>query len=168
MNKIWSRFAGLALAAMLAACSSGGNMKVLSSGTASGLPAQPTLRLVINPVDKDSQEVLSDVRVAILGQLQATGTYSKVTVGNEPTDLVMTVDITKYAKVSVGERILAGALAGRNRVGTQMKIVQASNNVTIKSFEADGESAAHPLSSESGLSDAVREVAKQISSAAII
>jgi len=168
MNKVFLRFAGLALAAMLAACSSGGNMKVLSSTPGTGLPMQPSLRLVVNPVDKDSSDVLADVRVAVLGQLQASGSYSKVTVGTEPTDLIMTVDITKFAKVSVGERILAGALAGRNRVGTQVKIVQTSNNATLKSFEADGESAAHPLSAESGLSDAVREVAKQISSAAVL
>jgi len=168
MGKVLLRVAGLALVAMVAACSSGGNMKVLSSAPVAGLPAQPTLRLVVNPVDKDSDEVLADVRSSLLGQLQATGYYSKVVVTQENTDLVMTVDITKYAKVTVGERLLVGALAGRNRVGTQVKIVQSSSNTTIKSFEAAGESAAHPLSSESGISDAVREVVKQISSAAVI
>jgi len=143
-------------------------MKVLSSAVPSGLPAEPSVRLVVNPVDKDSDDVLSDVRSAVLAQLQATGHYSKVVVGSEGADLVITVDITKYAKVTVGERLLVGALAGRNRVGTQVKIVQSVGNVTLKSFEAEGESAAHPLSSESGLSDAVREVAKQIASGATI
>ncbi len=153
---------------LLAGCSSGGNMKVLATAAPSGLPAVPSARLVVNPVDKDSDDVLSDVRSAVLGQLQATGHFSKVIVGSEATDLIITVDITKYSKVTVGERLLVGALAGRNRVATQVKIIQTAGNVTIKSFEAEGESAAHPLSSESGLSDAVREVAKQIASAAIV
>src|SRR5215469_3829590 len=110
MRKIFSRIFGVALAVMLTACSSGGNMKVLSSAPGAGLPAQPSLRLVVNPVDEDSDDVLADVRAGLLGQLQACGAYSKVTVGNEPTDLIMTVDITKYAKVGVGERLLVGAL----------------------------------------------------------
>jgi hypothetical protein len=153
------------LGCLLAACSSGGDIKVLSSTPATNLPAQPSVRLVVNAVAKDSGDVLPDLRAAILGQLLSNGRYSKVSVGPEPSDLIITVDIVKYAKVSTAERILAGALAGRNRVGTNVKIVQPSTNVTVKSFEANGESASHPLSSESGLSDAVREVAKQISAA---
>ena len=154
------------LSCFLAACSSGGDIKVLSSAPATNLPAQPSVRLIVNAVAPDSGEVLADVRAAVLGQLEATGHYSRVSVGPEPSDLVITVDIIKYAKVTTGERILVGALAGRNRVGTNVKIVQSATSVTIKSFEANGESASHPLSSESGFSDAVREVAKQISAGA--
>src|SRR5690349_13694759 len=119
------------LGCFLAACSSGGDIKVLSSAPAANLPAQPSVRLVVNAVAKDSDSVLADVRAAILGQLEASGRYSKVSVGPEPSDLVITVDIVKYAKVSTGERILAGALAGRNRVGTNVKIVQSTTSVTV-------------------------------------
>jgi hypothetical protein len=153
---------------LLVACSSGGDLKVLSSGAASGLPAQPSLRLVVNAVAPDSQDVLSDVRAAILGQLEATGRFSRVTVSPEATDLVMTVDIVNYAKVTVGERLLVGVLAGRNRIGTTVKVAQTANNTVIKSYEANGESAAHPLSSESGLSDAVREAAKEVAAGALL
>lgn len=152
----------------LAACSSGGSMNIVSSGTAIGTPPNPSVRLVVNPATTDSEDVLSDVRAAVLSQLLSTGHYSKVVTDPEQTDLIITVNIIKYAKVSVGERLLIGALAGRNRVGTDVKIVQTVGNVSIKEFTAEGESAAHPLSSESGISDAIREVAKQISSAAII
>src|SRR5438552_2591363 len=129
------------LGCFLAACSSGGNVNVLSSAPAASLPAQPSVRLVVNAVAKDSGDVLADMRAAVLGQLEATGRYSKVSVGPEPADLVITVDIVKYAKVTTAERILVGALAGRNRVGTNVKVVQASTSATVKSFEANGESA---------------------------
>ncbi len=141
-------------------------MKVLSSAPTASLPAQPSVRLVVNPVDKDAADVLPDIRAAILSQLEATGHYSRVTLGTEKTDIVMTVDITKYSKVTVGERLLVGVFAGRNRVDVHVKIADAATNATIKEFEAEGNSAAHPLSSESGVSDAVREVAKEIASAA--
>ena len=120
----------------------------------------------MNAVAPGADDVLSDLRAATLSQLQASGRFSKVTVVPEPTDLIMTVDIDKYAKVTVGERILVGVFAGRNRIGANVKIAQASTNAVIKSYEANGESAAHPLSSESGISDAMREAAKQVAAGA--
>jgi hypothetical protein len=156
--------AGVLLAVFLAGCSAEGQMTVHSSAAATNLPANPSLRLVVNAVAPDSTDQLLDIRAAIFSQLSATGQYSKVVLDNEPTDLVMTVDITKYAKVSVGERLLVGALAGRNRVGGEVTVTQTATNAVLKTFEADGSSAAHPLSSESGMSDAVRELAKQVAS----
>ena len=132
------------------------------------LPASPSVRLVFSATAPDSDEVLPDVRSAVLGQLLSGGRFSKVVVADEPTDLVMTIDIVKYAKVSVGERLLIGAMAGRNRVNLAVKIVQPGSDSVIEAFEADGKSAAHPLSSESGLSDAVREAAKQVAAGVAI
>lgn len=168
MFKLVQRVMSVGMVVLLAACSSGGNVKMLSSTAATGLPAHPSVRLIVNPVDKDSSDVVTDVSAAILGQLQATGRYSKVVVNAEPTDLLMTVDIVKYSKVTVGERLLVGVFAGRNRINTQVTIVQSGTNATLRSYEADGESAAHPLSSESGVSDAVREAAKQVAAGAVI
>ena len=158
----------MAIIGMLAACSSEGTMKITSSSPAVGLSPNPSVRLIVTTSTPDAEDVLSDVRSAVLGQLSATGHYSKVVSNAEPTDLIITVSINKYAKVSVGERLLLGALAGRNRVGTDVKITQSANNVLIKEYTAEGDSAAHPLSSESGISDAIREVAKQVAEGAII
>jgi len=152
----------------LSACSSSGSLTMTSGGSVQDLPASPTLRLVVNPVVGDSDEVLSDVRSAILSQLMATGRYTSVVTAPVPTDLVITVDIVKYSKVSVGERLLVGLLAGKNRVHTDVKITRTSNGALVKSFHAEGNSAAHPLSSESGISDAIREVAKEVASGAIV
>ncbi len=156
------------MAVFLAGCSAEGQIMVHASAPATNLPANPSLRLVVNAVAPDSTDQLLDIRAAILSQLSATGQYSKVVLDNEPTDLVVTIDITKYAKVSVGERLLVGALAGRNRVGGEVTVTQTATNAVIKTFEADGASAAHPLSSESGLSDAVREMAKQVVSVPVV
>jgi hypothetical protein len=165
---LFKRLIGLIAVGLLASCSSGGDIKVLASASGQKLPAQPSLRLVVNAVAPDSTDVLSDVRAAVLSQLEATGHYSRVTATTaDATDLVMTVNIVKYAKVTVGERILVGVFAGRNRVGADITLVETADNVTIKKVQADGESAAEPISSESGISDAVREFAKQVASASI-
>ncbi len=160
-------FAGLAIAVFLAGCSAEGQLSMQSSAPATNLPPNPSLRLIVNAVAPNSTDQLLDIRAAIFSQLSATGQYGKVVLDNEPTDLVMKVDITKYAKVTVAERLLVGAFAGRNRVGGEVTITQTATNTVLKSYEADGSSAAHPLSSESGLSDAVREMAKQVVSVPI-
>ena len=74
--------------------------------------------------------------------------------------------LLQFAKVTVGERLLVGTLAGRNRVNLTVQITQPSTNTLVEAYEANGESAAHPLSSESGLSDAVREAAKEVAAGA--
>lgn len=153
-------------ALFLAACSAGGSFTVQSSAKPANLPPSPSLRVAVNPIADGSDEVLADVRSAIVAQLISTGRFSRVVVASEPTDLVMDADIIKFAKVTVGERILVGTLAGRNRVNLSVKIVQPPANTLIEAYEADGESAAHPLSSESGLSDAVREAAKEVAAGA--
>jgi len=162
------RFAGAFAVSLLAACSAGGNFTVQSATKPTNLPASPSVRIVVTPTADGSDEVLADVRSAVLGQLLSDGRFSKVVVANEPTDLVMNIDIVKYAKVTVGERILVGALAGRNRVNLAVKIIQPGSNTVVEAFEADGESASHPLSSESGMSDAVRQAAKQLAAGVTI
>jgi hypothetical protein len=166
-TSLFKRLIGMVAIGLLASCSSGGDLKVVSSAAGQKLPAQPSLRMVVNAVAPDSTDVLSDVRASVLSQLEATGHYSRVTTTAETTDLVMTVDIVKYAKVTVGERILVGVFAGRNRVGADVTLVETADNTTIKKLQASGESAAEPISSESGISDAVREFAKQVASASL-
>jgi hypothetical protein len=147
----------------------GGNFTVQTATKPTNLPASPSVRLIVTAGADGADEVLADVRSAVLGQLMSDGRFSKVVVANEPTDLVMNVDIIKYAKVTVGERMLVGALAGRNRVNLAVKITQpGGGGSVIEAFEADGESASHPLSSESGMSDAVREAAKELAAGVTI
>ena len=134
---------------------------VHASAPAINLPPNPSLRLVVNAVAPDSTDQLLDIRAAIFSQLSASGNYAKVVLDNEPTDLVMTIDITKYAKVSVAPQLFAD-------LGGEVTVTQTATNTVIKTFEADGASAAHPLSSESGLSDAVREMAKQVVSVPVV
>ena len=156
----------LAMAGLLTGCSAGGNFNIQSSAKPANLPALPSLRVAVNPKAEGSDEVLADVRSAIVAQLISSGRFSTVIVANAPTDLVMNADIEKFAKVTVGERILVGTLAGRNRVNLTVQIIQPSTNTIVETYEATGESAAHPLSSESGLSDAVREAAKEVAAGA--
>jgi len=74
----------------------------------------------------------------------------------------MDVTIRGARQVSTGARIMLGAMIGPNTTAVTVAVRQQATNQIITTFEATGSSAAHPLSSEAGLDDAVREVVGKI------
>jgi hypothetical protein len=153
---------------LLAACSSGGSRNVTSIQPLPLLPPHPSLRLQVNPVVGESYELLPDIRAALLAQLMAGGQYAQIVTYEGPTDLVMTVEVVKVTQVSVSERIFLGALAGRNRVGVNVRIIDPATGTILKSYNAEGDSAAEPLSAQAGVSDAIREMARQVAAGAVL
>jgi hypothetical protein len=153
---------------LLAACSAGGSRHVTSIQPLPLLPPHPSLRLQVNPVVGESQELLPDIRAALLAQLLATGRFSQVVTYEGPTDLLMTVEVVKVAKVTVTERVFLGALAGRNRVGVNVRIIDPATGITLKSYDAEGDSAAEILSAQAGLGDAIGQVARQVAEGAAL
>ncbi|HYM02822.1 MAG TPA: DUF4410 domain-containing protein [Stellaceae bacterium] len=151
----------LVLSLALAGCASEGELKVDSQSS----PLQSSyesVRVAIQPTAKDSQEIIGDVRSSVVGQLLSSGRFHRISADGEPADVIVTVDIVQYERVSVGERILVGALAGRNRVSARVTVSDGRTGSVIRRFEAQGKSAAHPLSSEAGYTDALREFSRQV------
>ena len=60
--------------------------------------------------------------------------------------------------VSGTQRILLGALAGRNSI-TSTDTLRDRSGAVLRSFQVESASAAHPFSGESGMSDAYRQYA---------
>jgi hypothetical protein len=146
---------------LLAGCSSDGRHRQIGTGSALQ-DSYESVKLVISPTAANSTEIVPDLRSSVVGQLLSTGRFRRLAAANEDADVVVTVEITDYQRVTVAERVLVGALAGRNRIATKVTITDGRSGERIRGFEASGRSAAHPLSSEGGYSDALREVSKQL------
>lgn len=80
----------------------------------------------------------------------------------DPADYHMDVKIRGAREVSTGARIMLGAMIGPNTTTVAVTVRHQATNQIITAFEATGTSAAHPLSSEAGLDDAVREAVGKI------
>ncbi len=144
----------------LAGCTAEGAYKT-TGPTAPLQPSYDSVKVVINASAPQSPEIVPDLRSAIVGQLISMGRFRRVVGENEPADLVVKLDIINYQRVTVVDRLLVGVFAGRNRITCNVSVTDGKNGTVIRAFEAAGASAAHPLSSEAGYADALREVAKQ-------
>src|SRR5579862_9486090 len=144
---------------LVAACA-GGNLK--TTGPSTPLPASyQSVKVVFQTTAKNSTEIVSDMRGAILGQLLGDGRFTRVAGPDDAADLILNVDITNYRHVEVVERVFMGVSAGSNRLTVAVSVTDGQTGAVLRQFEATGESSAHPISGEAGFSDALRQVAKQ-------
>jgi len=158
---MWKKIVIAGATLLLAACSANGSHSIPTKVEPMA-SAYDSVKLVVVPQAADSTEVLEDLKAAVAGQILAGGRFRRVAVAGDEADVVVTVKITGYARVTLGERLLVGVLAGRNRVETQVTVTDGHTQQVLRAYQANGESAAHTMSGEAGTSDAVREAAKEI------
>ncbi len=116
------------------------------------MPAARTWALDVQGCGQASQ--CEDIRSSLVG----AGMAERVVAGDQPHDVVLEVRIERTRTVSGTERVLFGALAGRNEVASTDRLLDRSGTV-LRSFKIESASAAHPFSGESGASDAYRQFA---------
>jgi Domain of unknown function (DUF4410) len=147
---------------MLAACSSSGSIEMKQPKTAA-IPAGKVVALnVTAPADEDSADALHLIRNELFGRLVAEGVFKEVVAAEEPADYRMDVVLSNVDEVSQGARIFFGVLAGSNELKAAVTVIDAATAQPVTSFNVGGESASHPMSSENGLEDAVREAVTRI------
>jgi hypothetical protein len=143
---------------LLTACNSSGTLAV-STPKAEPLPSGKVVALnVTSAEDEDSQDAAGRLRNDLFGRLVTEGVFKQVVQPGEPADYRMTVALSGVEEVSQASRILFGVFAGSNELKAAVTLVNGAGAV-VEKFTVTGESASHPLSSENGIEDAVREAA---------
>jgi len=112
--------------------------------------------------ESESQEALEEMRARLYGLLVSQGIFAQVVAPTKPADYRMLVVLSGVDEVSQGARIFFGVFAGSNEVTAHVKLTDMVSDREIASFVIEGESASHPMSSESDMEDAVREVTSRI------
>lgn len=153
MLKLVLPAAGLLL---LVACSTEGKVTPLLTGAQAPLPAAATWAVTVQGCPESNQ--CEELRTALTGRLVGSGLAARVAPPGQPADLSLDVQITQLRTVSTTARVLIGTFAGRNSVvGTETLRDRAGN--TLRSFQVEAASAAHPISGETTVYDAYREFA---------
>ena len=145
-----------------AACSSSGTLKMKTAKSAAIPPGHSVALDVTSAADEDSRDAAHRMRVELFGRLVAEGVFRQVVAVGEPADYRMEVALGGVEEVSQGARIFFGVMAGSNELKAAVSLREAAAGALITAFDVSGESAAHPLSSESGMEDAIREAATKI------
>ncbi len=149
----------LALLALLpiAACSTEGKVTPLLTGAA--LPASPTWAVGVHGCEKPGD--CDTLRSEVAGRLIGAGIADRIVNPGVPAPLALDVNVSRTRTVSVAERVLFGAMAGRNEVGATATVTNASGAV-LRSYQVESGSAAHPFSGESRQSDAQKRFAADV------
>jgi len=150
---------GLSVMLLASACSSSGTLAV-KTPKAQAIPTGKVVALAVSSAaDEDSKDAADRLRNDLFGRLVSEGLFKQVVQPGQPADYRLSMALSGVEEVSQTSRILFGVLAGSNELKVDGTLVDAANGKTVESFQVTGESASHPLSSENGIEDAVREAA---------
>lgn len=166
MGRMWKpalcRSGVVLLALFVAACSSSGTLQRMQSSDVPIRANSVAALEVTSASDSDSLEAAEELRSRLFGSLVSQGLFEQVVPPSKPADYELTIALSGVSEVSQGARIFFGALAGSNKLSANVKLQDATDQSVVRSFVVGGESAAHPLSSENGMSDAIREASSRI------
>jgi len=159
--RLSTAFAAIALLGVTA-CSTEGRVTPLISGNAEPMPVAATWSLTVRGCERTID--CDDLRSTIAGRLVGANLAEKIVAGGQTAQLGLTVEINRIRTVSGVERVLFGALAGRNEVVATaiLQEYRGATPNTLRSFKVESGSAAHPFSGESGLQDAYRQFATDV------
>lgn len=145
-----------ALALLLNACSTEGKVTPLQTGATVPIPATSIWALLVHGCPEPNQ--CEELRTALAGHLVGAGLAASIAPPGQPADLLLDVQVTRMRTVSGTARVIFGMFAGRNVV-VATDTLHDHTGTMLRSFEVEGDSAAQPLSEETTLLDAYRQLA---------
>lgn len=166
MTSFFKLAAALLLAGSLTACSAAAKVQMTQPKSAA-IPSQSVVALEVVPGgneagDEDTEAVLQKLRSSLFGGLVANGLFKQVVQPAETADYKMQITVNGVRTVSQGARIFLGVLAGENEFSARCLVTNFDTGDKVTDFTVTGESAAHPLSSENDMDDAINKVVEKI------
>jgi hypothetical protein len=149
----------------LSACSSSGTFTVkqaLVEPIKNDRSVSILVKTDLKESDEDSVKAVSGLREKLFATLVSEGVFKSSVLAPNKADYSLEVDIKGVSFVSTAARLAFGVMAGSSTIEAEVLLKEMTTNKVVTEFRADGSSASHPLSSETGPENAVREAAKNI------
>ncbi len=162
MSKSILRAGIVLLSLTVAACSSSGTLQRTQSSNEPIRSNSVAALTVTSASDTESLEAAEELRSRLFGSLVSQGLFDQVVPPSKPADYELSVALSGISEVSQGARIFLGVLAGSNKLSANVKLVDKTDDSVTRAFIVGGESASHPMSSENGMGDAIREASSKI------
>ncbi len=147
---------------IVVACSSSGTLQVSQPKTSAIPPGKIVGLKVTSASDEESREVAHRLSGELFGRLVSEGIFQQVVQAQQPAHYTLNVQVGDVQEVSQGARIFFGVFAGANTLRATVTLYDREPRQLVTAFDVEAESASHPLSSEAGIEDAVREAATKI------
>ena len=144
---------------LLTACSSSGSLNVHKQ---SSVPIGLNKTVSLEVSGSSDARIKEQLKADLFGRLVSERKFTAVRHGKKTSDYNLKITILSSNTVSPVARIMLGVFAGANSLKVDVKLYETATGNLHSNFVVTGESASHPLSSESGLENAVREVVSNI------
>ena len=144
---------------LLTGCSSSGS---ISLNKQSSTPIEINKSVSLEVLGYSDFRIKEQLKADLFGRLVSERIFVSVNHGEKNSDYNMKVTILSSNTVSPVARIMFGVFAGANSLKVDVKLFETATGNLHSNFVVTGESASHPMSSESGLENAVREVVSNI------
>ncbi len=155
--------AAVAIVVVLAACTTQSEVNTLQTKTVEIAPTSVVALDVATSDDADAVEVAGHVRDQLFGKLVSRGIFLTVRPKDAPeAQYDMTVTVSNVEKVSVAARLFVGVFAGGDELTATVTMTDRATGNVINQFEVKTEAAAHWLSSEYGIDNAINQLTDQI------
>lgn len=152
----------LPIVLFVAACSSSGKLAYDKPKQAPIDAGKNASLIVTSTQSENSVEMVQRLRSALFGRLVSEAIFKHVLHPKDKGDYSLKIEVLKADSVSQGARIFFGVLAGSNKLICSVQLLEQATVRLVTKFQVEGESASHPLSSENGKDDAIREVVSKI------
>lgn len=162
MSRALKWFSAACLLFAVGGCASSGTINIDQPKSRSIETRKVVSLDVIAGPEAEDQKAADMLSVDLYGRLVASGLFRQVVQPAESGDYRLEVRLAGVEEVSQAARIGLGVLAGSNSVAASVWLYDSRTGELITAFDVTGESASHPMSSESGFDDAVREAAVKI------
>ncbi|SNB44631.1 DUF4410 domain-containing protein [Geobacter sp. DSM 9736] len=156
----------LVLLAFVSACTSSGTFTVKQQ-LVEPINNQKSVSIVVKS-DKvpegekeDAATACRSLKEKLYSRLVSEGLFNSTVFHPNKGDYSLEIDVTGVRLVSSTARIMLGIMAGASGIEANVLLKDSTSKV-LTDFKADGSSANHPLSSESGFDYAVNQLADQI------
>lgn len=153
---------------LLVGCSSSGEVKINQALTRdidhkAVAAIEVTTSEEVDTKDESIIEVTQRLKGELFDRLVSEGVFMQVVHDKAEARYLLNVNLLSAKEVSQSSRIWWGALAGANTLAVTVQLMDLpSSEIPIMDYVVKGTSASHPLSSESGMDDAIREVIDEI------
>ena len=147
---------------LISACNASGTIEITREKTEEISSSKTVLLSITTGTDEESVDVAQRLRGALFEGLVSRGVFRQVLQPHETGDYRMDVLLGEVSEVSQDARIYLGVFAGANTLDAAVSLHEESTNRLVTAFNVSGSSASHPMSSEHGMEDAIREVVTQI------
>ncbi|MCP4254041.1 MAG: DUF4410 domain-containing protein [Candidatus Scalindua sp.] len=148
------------LVVCLSACASTSSLQMVQPMT-SRIDAASSAYIDVVSKDTKYEELSVKLKDALFAKLISRSVFNRVTANRqEAVDYTIKVVIESAKEVSGAQRVWLGVLAGANKI-TATVVVKEKGNV-VATFIVSAESAMMPISTQDGLTDAIREASDKI------